>query len=93
MGAIGAIYTVIEDPSLRKQFMGFDEPEPISGEERMDETHEPLAISEGNLHVSYADAQLTTKTKAYLGVDVGSISTNLVVIDEERNVLAQNGTL
>ena len=27
--------------------------------------------------------------RAYLGVDVGSISTNLVVIDEQKNVLAK----
>lgn len=30
-----------------------------------------------------------TKTKAYLGVDVGSISTNLVLIDEHAQVLAR----
>ncbi len=30
-----------------------------------------------------------TKTKAYLGIDVGSISTNLVLIDELGNVLAR----
>ena len=29
------------------------------------------------------------KVKAYLGVDVGSISTNLVAIDEQKNVLAK----
>jgi predicted CoA-substrate-specific enzyme activase len=29
------------------------------------------------------------KTEVYLGVDVGSISTNLVVIDKEKNVLAK----
>ncbi|MGQ9534938.1 MAG: acyl-CoA dehydratase activase [bacterium] len=31
----------------------------------------------------------TTKTKAYLGIDVGSISTNLVLIDEKGNVLGR----
>ena len=31
----------------------------------------------------------TKKTRAYLGVDVGSISTNLVLIDESANVLAR----
>ncbi len=30
-----------------------------------------------------------TKTKAFLGVDVGSISTNLVLIDEKANVLSR----
>ncbi len=29
------------------------------------------------------------KTKVYLGVDVGSISTNLVLIDEERRLIAK----
>ncbi len=31
----------------------------------------------------------TTKTKAFLGIDIGSISTNLVLIDEKGNVLAR----
>ena len=89
MGAIGAIYTILSDPSLRKPFAGFDALNRYLEKERMEETHDPLEISEGNLCVSYAMRNVATKTKAYLGVDVGSISTNLVVIDEERNVLAK----
>jgi len=89
MGAIGAIYTVLSDPSLRKQFQGFNTLNQYLEKESMEETHDPLEISEGNLSVSYAMRNLATRTKAYLGVDVGSISTNLVLIDEERNVLAK----
>ena len=53
------------------------------------EAHEPLVISEANLHVAYEVTRPEKKVRAYLGVDVGSISTNLVVIDEEKNVLAK----
>ena len=53
------------------------------------EAHEPLVISERNLHVVYEVKEPKKKVKAYLGVDVGSISTNLVAIDEEKNVLAK----
>lgn len=35
------------------------------------------------------DTSTLGKTKAYLGIDVGSISTNLAVIDEEGNLLAK----
>lgn len=35
------------------------------------------------------DPGLLTKLKAYLGIDIGSISTNLAVIDEEGNLLAK----
>ena len=89
MGAIGAIRTVLSDPSLKKPFVGFDLLNRYLENKSVEETHDPLEISEGNLRVSYAMRNVDAKTKAYLGVDVGSISTNLVVIDEERNVLAK----
>ena len=89
MGAIGAIYTVLSDPSARKSFAGFDALNRYLEKKSVEETHDPLEISDGNLRVSYAMRSVDTKTRAYLGVDVGSISTNLVVIDEERNVLAK----
>ncbi len=53
------------------------------------EAHEPLTISDGNQHVTYEVKRPEKPVRAYLGVDVGSISTNLVVIDEQKNVLAK----
>ncbi len=89
MGAIGAVYTVAGDPSLKRGFTGFEDLNRHLEKERIEETHDPLEISDGNLCVSYAMRRIEGKTRAYLGVDVGSISTNLVLIDEERNVLAK----
>jgi predicted CoA-substrate-specific enzyme activase len=89
MGAIGAVCTVKDDPSLKREITGFKELNRYLERTRVEETHEPLRVSDKNLRVSYTMREIDSKTKAYLGVDVGSISTNLVVIDEERNVLAK----
>ena len=89
MGAIGAIYAVLDDPSLKKAFCGLEGLSSYLKNEKPATSLEPLVISPGNLNVQYAMKKAEAKTKVYLGVDVGSISTNLVVIDEERNVLAK----
>lgn len=89
MGAIGAVVTVQEDPSLKRRFKGFEELDTYLEKQRLEETHEPLEISDQNLNVSYAVRTIDSRVTAYLGVDVGSISTNLVVIDAERNVLVK----
>ena len=89
MGALGAVYTVLEDPALAGKFVGFEALDQYLRNERAGEPHEPLELSEKNRNVSYAMKKTGERTNAYLGVDVGSISTNLVVIDEERRVLAK----
>lgn len=89
MGAIGAVFAVLENPSLRQNFRGFDELEEYLLSEKEEEVQERLTISEENLRVSYDVKPVTEKVEAYLGVDVGSISTNLVVIDKDKNVLAK----
>ena len=53
------------------------------------EAHESLTISEKNMHVAYEVQRPVEKVRAYLGVDVGSISTNVVAIDERWNVLSK----
>ncbi|MBA4416345.1 MAG: CoA activase [Syntrophus sp. (in: bacteria)] len=90
MAAIGAVYTVHDEPSLRRECVGFKKLDLYLENEKREENHEPLTISEENLNVSYAMKKIEEgKTKAFLGVDVGSISTNLVIIDEDKNVLAK----
>jgi len=88
-GAIGALYAVIEEPLLKQDFLGLDRLDEYLGEEKLQASLEPLKISRKNLHVSYDLKPIKEKTKVYLGVDVGSISTNLVVIDENRHVIAK----
>jgi predicted CoA-substrate-specific enzyme activase len=88
-GAVGALYTVIEEPSLKKDFVGLERLEEYLKDEKLQASLEPLAISEKNLHVLYNLKSIKEKTKVYLGVDVGSISTNLVIIDEDKNLIAK----
>jgi predicted CoA-substrate-specific enzyme activase len=88
-GAVGALYTVIEEPSLKQNFLGFERLDEYLKEEKLQASLEPLAISEKNLHVSYNLKSIKEKTKVYLGVDVGSISTNLVIIDEDKHLIAK----
>ncbi len=89
MGAIGAVYAVLDEPKLKEKFVGVERVKEHLAREEAVEAHEPLAISERNRHIVYTVKRPETKTRAYLGVDVGSISTNLVLIDEEKNVLAK----
>jgi predicted CoA-substrate-specific enzyme activase len=89
MGAIGAIYTVLDEPSLKQTFLGLGKVDEYLKEEKIEEGHEPLKISKENLNVPYELRKIYQKTKVYLGVDVGSISTNLVIIDEDKNVIAK----
>ncbi len=48
-----------------------------------------MSISKDNLHISYDLKNIAKKTEVFLGVDVGSISTNLVVMDKEKNLIAK----
>ncbi len=89
MGALGAVYAVDEDASLKRAFAGLGKLDEYLGEKQADAALDPLSISEKNVSISYAMREIKEKTKVYLGVDVGSISTNLVIIDEDRNVIAK----
>ncbi len=89
MGAIGALYAVIEDPSLKRPFSGLAKLNEYLMKENIEDSLEPLTISRENLHVAYDLKAITEKTRVYLGVDVGSISTNLVLIDENKNIIAK----
>jgi len=54
------------------------------------QTRQPLSeIFQSPSHPVTQSPITNYQVNAYLGVDVGSISTNLVVIDEEKNVLAK----
>jgi predicted CoA-substrate-specific enzyme activase len=89
MGALGALYAVMDEPGLKKKFLGLEKLDTHLKRELLEEAHEPLDISRENLHVLYDMRNVEEKTEVYLGVDVGSISTNLVVIDKEKNLIAK----
>ncbi len=98
MGAIGAVYKNMDDGiendfdlQLLESF--------LSTQKYSDFAHKSL-ISEGDKFFErhkdneerkiYMQSLSTTKIKAYLGIDIGSISTNLAVIDEEGNLLSKS---
>ncbi len=89
MGALGAIYSVLDDPVLKETFKGVEGVREHLAREEVVEAHDPLVISDRNLNVTYEVRKPTEKVRAYLGVDVGSISTNVVAIDENWNVLSK----
>ncbi|OQB76532.1 MAG: R-phenyllactate dehydratase activator [Deltaproteobacteria bacterium ADurb.Bin135] len=89
MGAAGALFAVLDEPSLRNRYLGLGSLNDCLMNKKVRAAHEPLVISNENLRVSYDMKPVDGKTEVYLGVDVGSISTNLVVIDKEKNVLAK----
>jgi len=96
MGAIGAVILTMEDPDKQTRFHGLEKLHNYV------ETHQektvrlsPLSLSEKNerkrtgLNPKPFLLKRENKVDAFLGIDVGSISTNLVVIDKEKNLLSK----
>lgn len=87
IGAIGAILAA-RDKNESKLFKGLENLEQWLSQPRTIKRLEPL-----NGHKKWFASTTCSaprhKVKAYLGVDVGSISTNLALIDQQGNVLAR----
>ena len=96
MGAIGAVYVTLAGGELcafsgLAKMAAFLESEDHAGK---DELLEPLALDAENAAVAFGYGEMGrpqpgARAPAYLGVDVGSISTNLVVLDAQKRVLAK----
>lgn len=90
MGAIGAVLKDIDEGRQNRidleEFRLFIESLRFS-----DSSHKPLFYRPtDNRYSDYRPADnRDSKIKAFLGIDIGSISTNLAVIDEEGNLLAK----
>jgi predicted CoA-substrate-specific enzyme activase len=93
MGAIGATLMTMEDEAFDHPFIGLERLEDyINHHKEKRASLEELSLSENHLKTRKKGVEITLQGKklnAYLGLDVGSISTNLVVIDEDENVLAK----
>ena len=94
MGAIGAVLMTQETPGLEEGWLGpgrLDQYLKDHQEERT--TLKSLSLSARHLgspqEQPSAIERKGERLEAYLGLDVGSISTNLVVIDREKRVLAK----
>ncbi|HQO77427.1 MAG TPA: acyl-CoA dehydratase activase, partial [Thermodesulfobacteriota bacterium] len=93
MGAIGACLLAMEDATRRKPWSGWQRleayldkpPDYATGEASLADVSPVIVSAEAHSRTLAPDEQTT----GYLGVDVGSISTNLVVIDDEKKVLTK----
>ncbi|MBW1679352.1 MAG: CoA activase, partial [Deltaproteobacteria bacterium] len=93
MGAIGVCLIALEDPSQRKAWGGWQQlykylttpPEREGGEQPLSLFFQKSSPNKKPVTLF----RIKENIKGYLGVDVGSISTNLVVMDKHKNVLAK----
>ncbi|MCP4634706.1 MAG: CoA activase, partial [candidate division Zixibacteria bacterium] len=90
MGAAGAVITVKNSgqdgfvfPDLEKIMI--KPPERSNGNPRLDYTHS----NDKHYNITSVPENEVKVDTGYLGIDVGSLSTNVVVIDSENNVLAR----
>src|SRR4030043_1130989 len=95
MGAIGALLVAQKDVEGRRGWNGLSRLNQYLKDHREEKASlKPLSLSPHHL-IRRGQISLPSqnpggeKIEAYLGLDVGSISTNLVVIDKEKRVLAK----
>jgi len=96
MGAIGAVYTAL-DQNIETAFPGLQKIDEFLAKQaagEKDKFLEGLSTAEGGRTLPFGKKGEPKrgpdgKVPAYLGVDVGSISTNVVVMDTEKRVLAK----
>lgn len=98
MGAIGAAIKDKDEGRINKFKLEILESY-LSNYEYSDISYNPLIVSGDSFyerHLAFKDfstinlVSLESKIKAFLGIDVGSISTNLAVVDEKGNLLAKS---
>jgi predicted CoA-substrate-specific enzyme activase len=94
MGAIGAAFLTMENGTSAKKFQGLDRlREYINRPAPPEVSLEPLILSENHQKESgwqpLRQASPEKRIPAFLGIDVGSISTNVVVIDQNKKVLSK----
>lgn len=94
-GAIGAVLMLLEDPSNLNRFQGLEALEAHvrqqhhnMGIRSLPPLVRPSHVRKGATPV-FSLSGTGGRIRAFLGVDVGSISTNVVVIDEQGRVLSK----
>ncbi|MCF6158349.1 MAG: CoA activase [wastewater metagenome] len=89
MGAIGTVFTIM-DKGIHSPFRGLKEVEEYL-RTRSAKTSNLAPLQSDNYTIVQETHPITgdEKIEAYVGIDVGSISTNIVVIDTQKNVLAR----
>lgn len=95
MGALGVIFYTMEDAAFTQRFLGLEKLKEHQGSHK--ELGSPLRQLKkcGDAHQEKKDDKKwvnlsdSNRIDAYLGIDVGSVSTNVVVIDKNNNVLSK----
>lgn len=89
MGAIGSALTLI-DKNIFSPFKGTDAIEGYLNNRKINKSNlENLKLNHYEVVNDSVPIKGTEKVDAYVGVDIGSISTNVVVLDNDRNVLSR----
>jgi predicted CoA-substrate-specific enzyme activase len=91
MGAIGALYHLLDHPEIaRERFLGLKNLENHISIGVKDSDHlEPIEPTDFPVIKDCVSLNGNPSTDVYLGIDVGSLSTNIVLIDEDDNVIAR----
>jgi len=92
MGAIGALYHVMDHPpEAPGSFRGLQYLEEyLAAQEEQGDHLQPLVFNGGHAHKNVQNIDdILGKIDVYLGLDVGSLSTNVVLIDGDNNVIAR----
>ena len=89
MGAIGSVFTLI-DKEIKSPFRGLKAIEEyFKNRSSKSSNLEPLRSDNYKIVDQTHLLDENGKVEAYVGIDVGSISTNVVVIDKHKNILAR----
>jgi predicted CoA-substrate-specific enzyme activase len=91
-GAIGAALVIMQGARRAVPYRGLSAlaARPAEAQKAVEQGMDPLAMPKGVMPNPDQDAALPDgPVEAYLGVDVGSVSTNVVVIDRQMRVLSK----
>jgi predicted CoA-substrate-specific enzyme activase len=92
MGAIGAVYQSMGTSMPQPNLAGLDELAAYAAHAEAEKSLQPLKLAKSVIMdspVVKPERIAGERIPAYLGVDIGSISTNVLVMDKDRNVLSK----
>jgi len=91
MGAIGALYHVLDQKELDAPYLGIDQlRDYLSGDHAKSNFNEALTKSAAKYNKDvFPIPENIEKLDVYLGLDIGSLSTNVVLIDKDNHVIAR----
>ncbi len=89
MGAIGSVFSMIESGNI-KYYQGLEKLEKyLHKKSGKIKRHEPLVDDNYSFNTDTKPIEDEAICNGYLGIDVGSISTNLVVINDKKEVISR----